>query len=1293
MELQRLEQLDGQPLESVSTLYQTSFHAEIQLDEKFENNLKEIELNCVDQCDHIQQFNHTQLVKAPEGAVVQDTDLTVRDDGGGMVDVEVKFGTMSNRKRGRPPRASPVKPKKLRPPPSQRRKKDEEDVCFICFDGGSLVICDRRGCPKAYHPSCIKRDEAFFRSRAKWTCGWHICSTCRKASYYVCYTCTYSLCKGCIKDADYLCVRGNKGLCAACMKTIMMMEDTAALNQETEQVDFDDKTSWEYLFKLYWVCLKEKLDLNLDELTQAKNRWNGPSVNGLKGKCSVEVDRSSKGESSVDVTAPAINKDPSSENSSGNAEANHSKRRKTENLLEFLNRPDSPNPEKLGGDEGISPHQAPKWATDILLDFVAFMKNGDISKITPPEVQGLLLEYVKRNNLRDPDQHCVVVCDARLYDLLGRERLDHVQMLGIVETHIFYPKNSLACHTSIGVTDACASQMEIDTKNENQLMLANDKRHITHKMAGKKESVVDPNVYAAIDVHNINLIYLKRGFSENLIDESDRFQEKVVGSIVRVKIDGTDPNQYMYRLVRVTGTGKTTEPYVIGDRKTDLMIEVQDLQKSYLLPIDAISNEEFSEDECRQLYQSVKCGITKHFTVGEILERSLKLHSQRIDDLLEELKLQLIHLRDQASEKGCKRDLRECVEKLELLDSPDNHNRRLLGVVVIHIDPDMDPSCESEDDVGEFVEKESVNHVRPRNPKSVSAVACGKVLPSNSVGIVQPSVIETEKTWYYEDPNGKNQGPFSIEQLREWNTSGHFLVTLRVWRTDQKQANSILLTDALKGEFDKTIESRMNIRSCDQQGHADKQSLNEGITGPSSGENCLLPRIHCASNGWDSNTSFVALLNSHEKADQTPPEKSQLVKENWGCEMRPDGVEIRSGQASGLNSRSSPVDINGWDNTGLVNFVKSFEFIDQNQEIDFSDLPGPSPNQSYVQGEDSEMKKPRWSTASSPVVGGPELLEVAGELNGSSPSLAKPMLENRESDLVASSIVKQIKVLSDHATTPTSVPSDHSSLSHPATNAASWQPESVAELEEFTTWSEESVSDLLAEVDEAMRSLNGVASPTSPLRCCAQSDCFSPLRGLSSRVDAGRSASLSSVSDVQIVSESPVNQEPSQVSQGDVVDPQKSSGGQSSTINKVDTLEEVTKPSDDSVNQCKTASNFSPPLPPMTSWEMATLDTTWRPETEITNISEGVVQGIADLGFRGLFQGIMNDDYSQCGNLGIWGSQPRHGGDRLSSPRDFNVDGMDSSFSSGKPAFNGQAVYDDGNGGGSFRLTPRSAGL
>ncbi|KAH0701651.1 hypothetical protein KY285_015929 [Solanum tuberosum] len=181
-------------------------------------------------------------------------------------------GGGEKRKRGRPPRGQAGKPP---PPPKIQRvvveEDEEEDVCFICFDGGSLVLCDRRGCPKAYHPACIKRDEEFFSSNAKWFCGWHICSVCQKASHYMCYTCTYSLCKGCTKNADYFHVRGKKGFCSMCMRTIMLIENKDQGNNEKVQVDFDDKGSWEYLFKLYWVYLKEKLSLTLCELIQAKN--------------------------------------------------------------------------------------------------------------------------------------------------------------------------------------------------------------------------------------------------------------------------------------------------------------------------------------------------------------------------------------------------------------------------------------------------------------------------------------------------------------------------------------------------------------------------------------------------------------------------------------------------------------------------------------------------------------------------------------------------------------------------------------------------------------------------------------------------------------------------------------------------------------------------------------------------------------------------------------------------------------------------------------------------------------
>lgn len=143
-----------------------------------------------------------------------------------MVDQMTVLPVEVKRKRGRPPRSQ------AKAPPV-KKQKDDEDVCFICFDGGSLVLCDRRACPKAYHPACIKRDEEFFRSNAKWNCGWHICSVCQKAAHYMCYTCPFSLCKGCTRDSSYLSVRGNKGFCTTCMKVIMLIENKEQTDKET----------------------------------------------------------------------------------------------------------------------------------------------------------------------------------------------------------------------------------------------------------------------------------------------------------------------------------------------------------------------------------------------------------------------------------------------------------------------------------------------------------------------------------------------------------------------------------------------------------------------------------------------------------------------------------------------------------------------------------------------------------------------------------------------------------------------------------------------------------------------------------------------------------------------------------------------------------------------------------------------------------------------------------------------------------------------------------------------------
>eukprot|EP00854_Cymbomonas_tetramitiformis_P009352 gene9352-11081_t len=73
-----------------------------------------------------------------------------------------------------------------------KRKYKEEDVCFVCKDGGDLIMCDRRSCPKAYHLECIGKDDSFYNMKGKWSCSCHFCSSCEtkltKADY-TCITC------------------------------------------------------------------------------------------------------------------------------------------------------------------------------------------------------------------------------------------------------------------------------------------------------------------------------------------------------------------------------------------------------------------------------------------------------------------------------------------------------------------------------------------------------------------------------------------------------------------------------------------------------------------------------------------------------------------------------------------------------------------------------------------------------------------------------------------------------------------------------------------------------------------------------------------------------------------------------------------------------------------------------------------------------------------------------------------------------------------------------------------------
>nr|XP_043615456.1 zinc finger CCCH domain-containing protein 44-like [Erigeron canadensis] len=890
---------------------------------------------------------------------------------------------LGKKKRGRPPRVQ------AKSPPTKLIKEDDEDVCFICFDGGSLVLCDRRGCPKAYHPACVKRDEAFFQSKAKWNCGWHICSKCQRAAHHMCYTCTYSLCKGCIKNADYVCVRGDKGFCTMCMKTIMLIENDGQEKDEKAQVDFDDKTSWEYLFKVYWVYLKGKLSLTLDELKQAKNPWKGATTTTLVTPST--------------VVHSVVN--------DSNPEASESKRRKTDELTSIPQK-ETVITKKTGTGKSSYLVAHKDWATKELLDFVAHMKNGDTSVLSQFDVQELMLEYIKRNNLRDPRKKSQIICDTRLKVLFGKPRVGHFEMLKLLEYHYFLkedvPKNPI---NSI----ASAKHIDPDWNSDNMLPVGKDKKRKNHKKIEERTPENKLDEYAAIDIHNMNLIYLRRKFMENLVENNEEFQKKVVGSIVRIRISGSDLKHDMYRLVQVVGTSKADAPYKIGDKSTNFKIEVSNLDKKETVSIDTISNQDLSEDECRRLRQSIRCGLVKRFTVGEIQDKAVSLQSVRLNDMMEAETLRLNNLRDRASEKGHKKSLREYVEKLQLLKTPEERERRLREIPEVHSDPKMNPDYES-DDTEEYFNKEHeeqtkpnfsgiirknkypgisrdsaispkkqadyINNVGSRSRKNEegSIKALGRIhmkkdphgssslgRPQNQVDINGSSITnrnhnttseaatssystknnsisndsELEKLWHYRDPSGKVQGPFCMVQLQKWSTTGYFPQDMRIWTN--REDESFLLNDVLKEQLhNKTATEKVGIR---------------------------IERLTVR-------TTNLSRQNSanHDKLSDTHGSVGQASVQKWiangnalsfGKSSEPDALEMAS---------PTPVE----NNCNIKNVSSGFNI----KNADHMDLPSPTPKE-MTHADEKVKSAPESSVQETNNVGGTQLPETGNEWRAS----------------------------------------------------------------------------------------------------------------------------------------------------------------------------------------------------------------------------------------------------------------------------------------------------------------------
>lgn len=153
-----------------------------------------------------------------------------------------------------------------------------------------------------------------------------------------------------------------------------------------------------------------------------------------------------------------------------------------------------------------------------------------------------------------------------------------------------------------------------------------------------------------------------------------------------------------------------------------------------------------------------------------------------------------------------------------------------------------------------------------------------------STGVSQSAekINEAEKIWHYKDPSGKVQGPFSITQLRKWNTTGYFPAELRIWKITEKPEDSILLADALVGRFQKDLSSLDNS-------FPKAQMLHNSLPSPSSRkpEGAISQRGTEVQVGGESWRLDTEINSSTGKVAPTSVEVPKYSSDGWGSTNLP----------------------------------------------------------------------------------------------------------------------------------------------------------------------------------------------------------------------------------------------------------------------------------------------------------------------------------------------------------------------------------------------------------------------
>jgi len=345
------------------------------------------------------------------------------------------------------------------------------------------------------------------------------------------------------------------------------------------EVDFEDKETYECLFKEYWLGLKNRLSLTLPKLDKDGKLAKGICEDSENGGSDTE----NQDPSDVDGLGTESDRE-SDQDEDDSLDGKNPSRKKIKvapTLSEFLvvenkadaftegaeDKEDEENEDEQeeedeedddgDDDDDVSEVQSRKiegWASKEVLDFIVHMKADPMKPLTRFAVNHLLWVYIKRHQLQDPEKKSQILCDERLQAMFGKKLMGQSEMYRQLNEH-FPPKDSANGAKSLKELDRTVKDDARETDGTEDKLdrdMAKDRRR-GRRRSDEKFERPDGNDFAAISPKNIGLIYLRRALLENLLDDPE-FNSKVVDTFVKIRVPGSVSTLDMcYRLVLVTG--------------------------------------------------------------------------------------------------------------------------------------------------------------------------------------------------------------------------------------------------------------------------------------------------------------------------------------------------------------------------------------------------------------------------------------------------------------------------------------------------------------------------------------------------------------------------------------------------------------------------------------------------------------------------------------------------------------------------------------------------------------------